>query len=405
MKVVKSAYKGPMVRDTDSFIEKSLWQHGYVYDYSLAEYTGSQGKVTIICREHGSYTQRAADHSNKAAGCPQCKNESTGNRCRVSRHAFIEFSKEIHGDFYDYSGVDYINSRTPVKIICPLHGDFMKMPTLHTNRSSGCYECHIESLIKPQEVKVNHFDKFDTAYFISRASEVHENFYLYDGVNYKNNSTNVLITCPVHGDFKQKPSVHLNGSGCTECRKDILRKKYQKTNEEFETGARKIHGRRYDYSKVEYTSNKNKVEILCPDHGIFWQTPNNHLYAEYGCPTCADKASGGWGRSNGYYNTSKESNLYLIELRGDKEHFLKIGLSKNLKNRHNQITSESGYSIEEVITCTGKANELFEAEFEILNNGLFKKYKPKNVFGGVSECFRIEEREELEEFIKGHLNV
>ena len=54
---------------------------------------------------------------------------------------------------------------------------------------------------------------------------------------------------------------------------------------EFIEKATKIHNNKYDYSKVEYTNNKTKVCIICPEHGEFWQTPHNHLKG-YGCSSC-----------------------------------------------------------------------------------------------------------------------
>ena len=60
-----------------------------------------------------------------------------------------------------------------------------------------------------------------------------------------------------------------------------------KTTEEFIKEAREIHGNKYDYSKVNYIQNKEKVCIICPEHGEFWQTPNKHLYCQRGCPTCS----------------------------------------------------------------------------------------------------------------------
>lgn len=57
------------------------------------------------------------------------------------------------------------------------------------------------------------------------------------------------------------------------------------TTEEFIEKARKVHVDKYDYSKVEYVNNLTKVCIICPKHGEFWQTPNNHLSGK-GCPIC-----------------------------------------------------------------------------------------------------------------------
>lgn len=400
MKVVKKGYDGPKVTNTESFIVKAMWQHGDKYDYSESVYNGSGAKIKIICKEHGPFYQRASDHTNKAAGCQTCKNQSTGNRCRTRQEDFISRAIEIHGSKYDYSLVEYKGSKRPVEIVCPIHGIFEKLPYLHIQKSSGCYHCHLESRRKPKEIKVNFFDKFTSEYFAERSREIHGGYYSYDKVNYKNNATKVVITCPVHGGFLQKPNTHLNGSGCKECRKDKLRKRYQKSNYDFEKDSRKIHGGKYDYSKVDYISNKHKVEIICPTHGSFWQKPNNHLYAEFGCPVCADKESGGWGKSNGYYNTDKESHIYLVEMSGHGEKFLKIGLAKDYISRHRQIENESGYSVNVIFTYSGKANLLYETEFHLLKETEFSKYRPSVVFGGVSECYEFSQKYEILDYIR-----
>lgn len=61
----------------------------------------------------------------------------------------------------------------------------------------------------------------------------------------------------------------------------------RKTTQQFIAEAKLIHGDKYDYSKVEYKTNKDKVCIICPTHGEFWQTPNGHLNDKSGCPKCA----------------------------------------------------------------------------------------------------------------------
>ena len=58
------------------------------------------------------------------------------------------------------------------------------------------------------------------------------------------------------------------------------------TTFDFIEKARKAHGDRYDYSKVEYINNKSKIEIICKEHGSFWQAPNNHTALLQGCPNC-----------------------------------------------------------------------------------------------------------------------
>ena len=92
----------------------------------------------------------------------------------------------------------------------------------------------------------------------------------------------VIITCPEHGDFKQKPHSHLIlKSGCSKCANV-----YSYTTEEFIQKARQTHGNKYDYSKVNYINNYTHVIIICKKHGVFNQQPREHLYRKCGCPVC-----------------------------------------------------------------------------------------------------------------------
>ena len=122
--------------------------------------------------------------------------------------------------------------------------------------------------------------------FVEKARLVHGNKYNYSKVNYINNRTKICIICPKHGEFWQRPGDHLNGCGCVECFNDDKRGKSSQLNTiSFIEKARKIHSDKYDYSKVEYVNNHTKVCIICPRHGEFWQTPNDHLDG-CGCPMC-----------------------------------------------------------------------------------------------------------------------
>ena len=62
----------------------------------------------------------------------------------------------------------------------------------------------------------------------------------------------------------------------------------KKTKEEFLTQVRAVHGDKYDYSKVDYIGSDAKICVICPTHGEFWPTANNHLRGS-GCPQCAGR--------------------------------------------------------------------------------------------------------------------
>lgn len=179
-----------------------------------------------------------------------------------TKEEFINKAVKIHGDRYNYSKVNYKNHKTKVKIICKKHGEFLQTPESHL-RGYGCRIC----------------TKYTTGIFIEKAKAVHDDKYDYIRVDYKNSKTKVKIICKEHGEFFQIPAKHLFGNGCPKC-------SFNKTDtKEFITKARKIHGNRYDYSKVDYKKHNINVTIICKKHGEFLQTPNNHL--KNNCPKCS----------------------------------------------------------------------------------------------------------------------
>jgi len=193
----------------------------------------------------------------------------------MNTKTFIEKAKEIHGDKYDYSKVEYKNCQTPVCIICPEHGEFWQTPHSHLT-TNGCPFCSNKRK-KTKKIKLT------TEQFIEKARKIHGDKYDYSKVEYKNNQTKVCIICPEHGEFWQTPSSHLSNRGCNKCSKPV------NNTETFIEKARKVHGNKYDYSKVNYKNNQTKVCIISHEkdnngneYGEFWQTPANHLSGK-GC--------------------------------------------------------------------------------------------------------------------------
>ena len=127
--------------------------------------------------------------------------------------------------------------------------------------------------------------RLTTEEFIKRAKEIYKDKYDYSKVNYINKSTKVTIICPIHGEFEKYPLDFLKGQECQKCSNITRSKKRKLTVEQFIEKARKVHGDKYDYSKVNYINNHTKVCIICSVHGEFWQTPDRHLSGQ-GCPRC-----------------------------------------------------------------------------------------------------------------------
>ena len=183
---------------------------------------------------------------------------------------FIEKAKNRHGDKYDYSKVEYINSTTKVCIICKEHGEFWQTPQGHV-RGQGCPKC--------ANIKRGDTFRSDGDTFVKRATVLHDGKYIYDKDSYINAMTKVPILCLKHGTFWMTPMNHLLGQGCPKCNGRGL------NTEEIIELFKKKHGDSYDYSKVVFTKMHEKVCIICKKHGEFWQTPSKHLLGQ-GCPKC-----------------------------------------------------------------------------------------------------------------------
>lgn len=324
---------------TEQFIERANGVHGNRYDYSKSVYVKSALKLKILCKKHGVFEQSPNKHL-AGRGCPKCKNEETSKRQSLGHARFIESSKKMHGEKYDYSKSKYTKAVNKVAIICPEHGEFKQEARLHM-MGRGCGRCggvkSVEKKRLTQEeflkrAKQVHTDKYDYSEsvfvqmrkkvtiickkhgffeqtpfshiyagagcpdcakikrtestrltfdeFVAKAKEKHGNLYGYDCCEYKSMSIKVSIKCPVHGIFEQNAASHISGCGCPQCAKN-----HKKSQSDFLDSARKVHLDKYDYSKSVYSLSTEPLVITCPTHGDFLQQPTRHISGA-GCPKC-----------------------------------------------------------------------------------------------------------------------
>ena len=267
-----------------NFLKKARNVHGDKYDYSKSLYLGSREKIEIICPLHGSFFQIPTNHLS-GKGCKECSKIKIIENQRSNTEEFISKARNIHGDKYDYSLVDYKNNSTQVEIICMEHGKFIQPPKDHLS-GRGCPTCGRER--SNEDIKSRMMLSKDE--FIKRANEVHGDKYDYSLVDYKDTRTKVEIICPVHGSFFQSPNKHMQGNGCKVCGRERTIEHNFLTLDDFIKRARNVHGDKYDYSKSLYTGADNKLEITCVKHGKFLQTPHNHLKGT-NCPSCGASIS------------------------------------------------------------------------------------------------------------------
>ncbi len=191
---------------------------------------------------------------------------------KLTKDIFLERADILYNGKYDYSEVIYINSKVKIKIICPEHGEFEQIPNSHLH-GHECRKCGTN--------KTSNKNKITTEEFLIRATEKFGDRYIYDKViidDFCNGK--VAIECKVHGIFYQNPKNHTEGDGCSKCSGN-----YSPTTEEFIKECNIIYDGKYDYSEVIYVNCDTYINIICPEHGRFKQTPHNHR--NYGCQECA----------------------------------------------------------------------------------------------------------------------
>ena len=259
----------------ESIIDEFRSTHGDKYEYSKVDYQNVKLKVTITCPDHGDFAQ-TPDHHKQGNGCPTCKRERLSRLKQKTHEDFVRDARAVHGDKFDYSKANYINSETKVSIICPEHGEFEQLPGTHTY-GQGCARCAGQGVT--------------TESFIEQCRAVHGNKYDYSKTVYTDMFDMVAIRCPEHGEFEQLAKNHRDGVECPVCGiEKAARNRRAKKAAQFEERARAVHGDRYDYSKTEYRYARDNVTITCPTHGDFEQIASGHLLGS-GCRRCAAEES------------------------------------------------------------------------------------------------------------------
>jgi Zn finger protein HypA/HybF involved in hydrogenase expression len=228
---------------------------------------------------------------------------------KISKEQLLADFKSAHGTRYLYTDVDYVNSHTKVKILCKKHGAFYQTPCNHKN-GLGCPKCGHERTADSK--------RKDTARFIKAAQAVHGNIYEYACTKYAGNHKPIKIACPQHGVFEQLASAHLRGKGCFKCGVDARSDARRLARSEFIHRARAAHGRKYSYTRSNYTGMLEKLIVTCRIHGDFKQVASAHVLGS-GCPKCAKYG----------FDPSKPATLYVLRT----AEFIGYGISNNIRQR------------------------------------------------------------------------
>jgi len=239
--------------------------------------------------------------------------------------------KEIHGDKYDYSLVEYVNYKTKVKIICKQHGVFYQTPPSHLN-GTGCPDCGIITCTNKRSVGRDSF--------LIRAQGVHKDTYEYDNIPENvRYSDKIDITCKIHGIFSQAVGQHLIGRGCRKCANETLKRQRQ-------------------------------------------GQPNTWKLS-------------GWYDKALLSNNFESYKFYILRFFNEDEEFIKCGITFSaIKGRYHSIRTRGGYKYEILKVVERHNKESFEDCEYIFNlekrfHDIWKKYryKPLLNFNGENECY------------------
>lgn len=235
----------------------------------------------------------------------------------LTKEEFLKRAAVKHGDLYDYSLVHYVSAHHKIDVVCKEHGVFSQTAASHLT-GKGCPSCATEKSANKRRI--------GTEKFIEVAKKIHGDKFQYHLVDYKNKDTKIKIICPVHGEFEVRPASHLKGYDCRKCAADLRASTQKLTKEEFVLKSYEVHGEFYNYDKVVYNRNSDKVTITCKIHGDFEQTPAAHLVGK-GCSKCANIERGLTGRL-----TTQEFIQNSKEVHGDKYDYSRVeyNLAKDL---------------------------------------------------------------------------
>lgn len=185
--------------DLNSFLSSSANLWGDRWDYSLVEFHDVRTEVTIICPSHGKFKQKPSLHLRGNVGCSRCSRQG------MSSEEFVAEAKEVWGERWDFSKVEYQGAFQKVTVSCPLHGDFEQLPYYLLGGAVGCRKCSIPTRTIDEVMEKSILvwgDRWD----FSKSSDL------------SNSKTPFTITCPEHGEFKQSPDNLLKGYlGCYRC--------------------------------------------------------------------------------------------------------------------------------------------------------------------------------------------
>ena len=212
---------------TETFVQKLMSVFGDDYVYNFAEYKNSHEKVLMYCKIHGFFYSIAGDLL-RGHGCKKCNKPKGGYAKRDSFEEVVEKIKSKHGDKYEIPIQNYVNDRTPIKLICPIHGEFFSKP-MQLKNGCGCQKCgkmlakdkksmNNEEFVK-KFLKKYGYEKYDTSKTDLKNRDENGKVIFICHEKFKNGKE--------HGEFLMTPNNMLSLHGCPHCKQSRLEHKME----------------------------------------------------------------------------------------------------------------------------------------------------------------------------------
>jgi len=375
-----------------------IYNGRYIYAH-IIDYQNATDKIVVICAIHGNFRVSVNRHMY-GMGCPKCSKEAQNKRALENGKVLFFKKVGVLWPDYDFSDFVYTGSSEYSTVRCALHGEFQKKPD-DLLAMEGCLICKRDKKFNILDIK-------------GRLEELYENRYTYPDLTATKMHDVITIVCRSHGEFQKKLGVHLRGSECPKCLKELLPYRSKEHMDRYHTFSKNtrysifvkkallLFGDTYDYSNVEYVNSVTKVKIVCPIHGMFEQAPYKHITSSTGCPYCG-KENRGYNYVKIYESTTSGSSIgtfYKLIFThiptGIK--FLKIGITKNVIDKRYRPDMYKDFSFEvlEQIHDTNLNCAIMERAYKRLNKDN-KFVLPKSIdFGGRSEVYNWDEKQQLE---------
>lgn len=386
-KCSKEKQAANLMKPFASFLKQARAVHGERYTYLEDTYLGAKVHMTIECPEHGQFKQQPDSHLNGGHGCKKCA--TSFKLQKIRRESGVDVAQKIaqaSGNKVKLHVETFRRVNSTATFTCDEHGAYIRLVNSAMNSKFACIEC----------AKEDGWRKYSEEEYVQKVIESLPPGISLISLNFRgSNDSHIKLFCNQHGEFEKLGGSFRGNPGCPTCGAQLgqpartkgLRRKMESTRQsrfdDWLKRAQKKHKGKFDYSQVDFQSQTSPVKIICPNHGIFEQSPYIHLHA--GCRLCADE------QLSGVYSlkilqrdpllAQSPALLYYVMFELNGKHFYKVGITiRDVKTRFSYASGQ-GVKVTSLATAKASLYQCYLAEQYLLKKHV-EKYPFQQRLGG-----------------------